>query len=43
VAFQLAQQPSTGARMTQTVAPYGTWVSPVSVDLMTRAAIALAA
>jgi len=41
VAFQLAQQPSTGARMTQTIAPYGTWVSPVSVDLMTRAAIGL--
>ncbi len=27
--------------MTQTIAPYGTWVSPVSVDLMTRAAIGL--
>ncbi len=29
--------------MTRTVAPYGTWVSPVTVELMTRAAIALSA
>ena len=28
--------------MTKTTAPYGTWVSPVSVELMTEAAIALA-
>lgn len=41
MAFQLAQLPSTGERMTQIIAPYGTWVSPVSVDLMTRAAIGL--
>ena len=27
--------------MTRTVAPYGTWVSPVSVELMTQAAIGL--
>ncbi|HUZ91251.1 MAG TPA: prolyl oligopeptidase family serine peptidase, partial [Methylocella sp.] len=27
--------------MTKAVAPYGTWVSPVSVELMTRAAIGL--
>lgn len=28
--------------MTRTVAPYGTWVSPVSIELMTGAAIGLA-
>jgi dipeptidyl aminopeptidase/acylaminoacyl peptidase len=27
--------------MTQTIAPFGTWASPVSVDLMTQAAIGL--
>lgn len=27
--------------MTKTIAPYGTWVSPVSVELMTQAAIGL--
>jgi dipeptidyl aminopeptidase/acylaminoacyl peptidase len=39
-ACELARR-GTGQRMTRTVAPYGTWVSPVSVELMTQAAIGL--